>query len=125
MRKKIIFQKCNFNNIFFLFYTIASFIDIYFESKVCLEESETDDSETKYLLPRQIINYLYISNLSDFLAIIPHFIRKRLVKKKEENIVNEKSEENSYENSNHSNLIYHDYEKSITKKKKLYYIVPL
>ena len=119
MRKKIIFQKCNFNNIFFLFYTIASFIDIYFESKVCLEESETDDSETKYLLPRQIINYLYISNLSDFLAIIPHFIRKRLVKKKEENIVDEKSEENSDENSNHSNLIYHDYEKSITKKKEI------
>ena len=116
MAKKIIFQKCHFNNIYFLFFTITVFIDNYIENYLSPDESKLKDTESNYYLPMQILNYLYISNVSDLLAIIPYFIRKKLVKK-EENIINVKNEDKK--NSDERHLIYNDYEKSMVKKKEI------
>ena len=56
-------------------------------------------------LSSQIIN-LYVEHISDFLAIIPYFIRKALLKKAEDNITNIKNEDNK--NTHNSNLIYNN-----------------
>ena len=53
-------------------------------------------------LSSQIIN-LYVEHISDFLAIIPYFIRNALLKKAEDNITNIKNEDNK--NTHNSNLI--------------------
>ena len=84
MSKKIIFQKCSFNYIFFLFYTIMKitnffldmFIQIYFPMNLI------NDKKKNNYLPHSILN-LYIKNLSDFISIIPYFIRKKILEKKE------------------------------------------
>ena len=106
MKKKIIFQKCNFNYIYFLFNIIMTFINLLIEYKLYpQDETELDESEYKYYLPLQMINYLYTYNISDFLAVIPYLIRKRILKNKEVNI-------------DKSKLIYISGEKSELKKKK-------
>ena len=66
MAKKIIFQKCNFNTIYFLFYIIAGIIESII--KYYYHPSLWDDTgkNEKYLLPFRIL-VLYASNLSDFL----------------------------------------------------------
>ena len=66
-------------------------------------------------LSSQIIN-LYVEHISDFLAIIPYFIRKALLKKAEDNITNIKNEDNK--NTHNSNLIYNNRIKIISKEKK-------
>ena len=106
MKKKIIFQKRNFNYIYFLFNIIMTFINLLIEYKLYpQDETELDESEYKYYLPLQMINYLYTYNISDFLAVIPYLIRKRILKNKEVNI-------------DKSKLIYISGEKSELKKKK-------
>ena len=71
----------------------------------------------KFILPVKILLDLYIANISDFLAIIPHFIRKRLLKKMQENITSIKIEDNNY--TDVKPLIYNDSSISeINKKKK-------
>ena len=118
MSKKIIFQKCNYNNIYFLFYLIISFINLLIEYKLCSnkEESTKNNSVSNLYLPAKILNNLYIANLSDFIAIIPHLIRKKLLKRKNENISNIKTEDNK--TTDEQNLIYNDYNISVTNKKK-------
>ena len=77
-----------------------------------------DDEESIYSLPLKILIDFYISILSDFIAIIPYFIMKRLVKKKEGDITNVKIEDtNKHTSSFDSNLIYNNYEESISKKR--------
>ena len=89
MNKKIIFQKCNWNNIYFLLYIIMFFINLFIESFNYSIDLEVEDSEKyKYNLSQTILN-LYLLNLSDFIAIIPYFIRKKLLRKKEEIIKSE------------------------------------
>ena len=114
MSKKIIFQKCNINNIYFLFYTIISFINLFIESN--LRSFEEGSNKYNLYLPAKIFNNLYIQNLSDFLAIIPHLIRKRLLKKKQEKISSVEIE--GTKDSEDSKLIYNDKNISITNKKK-------
>ena len=114
MSKKIIFQKCNINNIYFLFYAIISFINIFIEYNFKLFE-EGSNKNILYL-PVKIFDDLYIQNLSDFLAIIPHLIRKRLLKKKQEKISSVEIE--GTKDSEDSKLIYNDKNISITNKKK-------
>ena len=109
MDKKIIFQKCHLNNLYFLFYIIFAFINVLIDYNFFKDEDNSS-------LPKKILTNLYIPNLSDFFAIIPYLIRKRLVKKKEGNINDIKIEDNN--NSNESNLIYNDYNISVTNKKK-------
>ena len=114
MWKKIIFQKCNINNIYFLFYAIISFINIFIGYNFKLFE-EGSNKNILYL-PVKIFDDLYIQNLSDFLAIIPHLIRKRSLKKKQEKISSVEIE--GTKDSEDSKLIYNDKNISITNKKK-------
>ena len=117
MSKKIIFQKCNINNIYFLLYIIMFFIDLFISYKLYPLETDVKES-SKYLLPTQIIYRLYIYNLSDFLAIIPYFIRKRLLKKKEENIIINTDDTEGKKHLYDSALIYNDNIKIESNKKK-------
>ena len=123
MSKKIIFQKCNFNTIYFLFYIIAGIIENIIKYKyhpILWEELEPND-KVKYFLPYRIL-LLYASNISDFLVIIPYFIRKKLLNTNKEidkskiSDLSNKSEEKSEFNQ----LIYTDIkEMQAFKRKKL------
>ena len=123
MSKKIIFQKCNFNTIYFLFYIIAGIIENIIKYKyhpIIWEELEPND-KVKYFLPYRIL-LLYASNISDFLVIIPYFIRKKLLNTNKEidkskiSDLSNKSEEKSEFNQ----LIYTDIkEMQAFKRKKL------
>ena len=106
MGKKIIFQRCQFNNIYFLLYIIMDFLNHLIEYKLSPSVNEINELKSKYLLPSQILILFYIGNISDFLAIIPYFIRKALLKKAEDNITNIKNEDNK--NTHNSNLIYNN-----------------
>ena len=118
MAKKIIFQKCNFNNIYFLFYFIISFINHLIERNLfsLKEESNKNNSKFNKYLPAKMLNNIYIANISDFLAIIPHLIRKKLLKKKQEKITPVEIEDNK--ESEDLKLIYNDKNILITNKKK-------
>ena len=94
MNKKIIFQKCRFNNIYFLLYIIMLFIKVLIDYKIYPDKQEL----SKYYLQLKFINYLYTYNLSDFLAIIPLFIRKKLLKKKKNILTKIKDEDNKIKN---------------------------
>jgi len=125
MNKKIIFQKCNWNNIYFLLYIIMFFINLFIESFNYSIDLEVEDSEKyKYNLSQTILN-LYLLNLSDFIAIIPYFIRKKLLKKKQEpEVTISKIDEN--DNSENLSLIYTDnklMEINKRKKKVIYYSI--
>jgi len=118
MKKKIIFQKCNFNNIYFLFFFIISFINILIEYNLSFNKDESNENNSKFnlYLPAKILNNLYIANVSDFLAIIPHLIRQRFLRKTQNNISSVEIE--SKKESEDLKLIYN--EKSIleTNQKK-------
>ena len=60
--------------------------------------------------------HLYISNLSNFLAIIPYLIRKRIIRKNE-NIENLKIE-NKVEKDGDLSLIYNNNQNIDSKKRK-------
>ena len=128
MAEKIIFQKCNFNNIYFLLYIIMFLINLFIESYNFSIDSKMDISENDTInLSIQILK-LYISNLSDFIAVIPYFIRKKLLRKREENIKSDiiNSKENEIENSESLSLIYTDtkmIETAKRKKKIIYYSI--
>ena len=128
MAEKIIFQKCNFNNIYFLLYIIMFLINLFIESYNFPIDSKMDISENDTInLSTQILK-LYISNLSDFIAVIPYFIRKKLLRKREENIKSDiiNSKENEIENSESLSLIYTDtkmIETDKRKKKIIYYSI--
>ena len=126
MAKKIIFQKCNFNNIYFLFYFIISFINHLIERNLfsLKEESNKNNSKFNKYLPSKMLNNIYLANISDFLAIIPHLIRKKLLKKKQEKITPVEIEDNK--ESEDLKLIYNDKNILITnKKKKKFYCIAL
>ena len=118
MQRKIFFQKCNFNYIFFVFYIIVFIINIF----IGLDNNPSIlkfDGNDKYYLQLQILN-LFSRNISDFLAIIPYLIRKRIIRKKEENIENYKRE-NKKEKDDDLLLIYNDNKYIETEKKKKKY----
>ena len=86
-----------------------NFINHLIEYELYPNNIEVKESASKYFLAIQIINFLYIHNISDFLAIIPYFIRKKLLKKKEENkniTIEEKKENKDNKNIDDSPLIY-------------------
>ena len=78
MAKKIICQgNLSFNYIYFVLFIISMLLAFYIESYFTENNSELNNN----YLPSQILN-LYIINISDFIAIIPYFIRNKLIKKK-------------------------------------------
>ena len=83
MEKKIIFQKCNF---YFLFYIIVDFINLlleyYLHPTTDILEELKGESLNDYILPFQLFKLLHMYTLSDFIAIIPYFIRKIQLKKR-------------------------------------------
>ena len=112
MNKKIIFQKCHFNNIYFLLYIIMFFINALLDYKICPDKQEMNKDNFVLI----IIVLLYANNLSDFLAILPYFIRKKLLNKKKENIMMMETEDNK--TNDDLSLIYTDNKKLISDKKK-------
>ena len=119
MNKKIIFQKCHLNNIYFFFNAIFIFIDLLIVNNICPNENELNELNEKkdnYYLSTKILTDFYIIYLSDFLAIIPYFIRKRLLKKKQGNIINIKFGDNRYIDI--KPVFYNDKKVTSTKKKK-------
>ena len=127
MKKKIIFQKCNFNYIYFLIYIVAhiiiTFIDYFLEPKH-LSNMKEESITYFHHISNQIIN-IYSFNISDFIAIIPHFIRKKLsknhneIKKEEENTDNENTD-NGEQNLHkvHTQLIYNESKLKETQNKQ-------
>ena len=121
MNKKIIFQKCNINYIYFLLYIIIYiFIQIignYIDIEDYLKENPNKKNNNYFSLSQQIL-LTYSSNISDLIAIIPYFIHKKLSKKK--NVNNNKIESPEMDECKESNkLIYNDSEKSDVKRKKI------
>ena len=101
------------------------FINLFIESFNYSIDLEVEDSEKyKYNLSQTILN-LYLLNLSDFVAIIPYFIRKKLLRKKEKpEVTISKIDENN--NSETLSLIYTDnklIESNKREKKVIYYSI--
>ena len=120
MKKKIIFQKCNIYNLYFLFHIIISCLNYLFEFYIYIEKVESNnkiENKEYYYLPTQMI-ILYKQCLSNFLAIIPHLIRKRLVRKKEQWIkpLEINDEEAEKKNTANLSLIYNDNKISESQK---------
>ena len=80
------------------------------------KKKKIKNERSNVYLPTRILINLYITNLSDFLAIIPHLIRKRLLKKKQEKISSVEIED--YNHDDGKNLIYNDNNILLTNKKK-------
>ena len=125
MSKKIFFQKCNFNIIYYIFYLIAGVIDIIIKYNYYpIAFVQNKEKDAKYYLSFSIL-MLYASNISDFLSIIPYFIRKKKLKNNKEN---EKSQiadlNNEDEKQNESNqLIYNDVKELQSGKRKKLIII--
>ena len=81
MKRKIIFQKCNLNNLYFLFHVIFACLNYLIEFHIYQENIQLNSAKKdkkEYYLPTQMIIF-YIQCLSDFLAIIPYLIGKILL----------------------------------------------
>ena len=82
--KKIFFQKCSFNNIYFLLYILIAIAELLIKYKTNpYFWDEKNINKKDYFLADKIL-FVYISNLSDFLAIIPYLIMKKLSNEKKE-----------------------------------------
>ena len=117
MSKKIIFQKCNFNNIYFLFYIISRIIqyivEYYFKSEYLKVDSEKKYSSSN----RMLSQYFYA--ISDLLSFIPYLISNRLSKNKKRNLLFENKEADQY-----IKLIYNNEMKSKSRRKKIiFYLI--
>ena len=132
MDKKIIFQKCNFNYIYFLFYflttVIMSIIDYYLNPENIKGENK---KKSKYDYINKQILEVFIFNISDFFAIIPFLISKKLTvsnnndnKKEEKDTFSEKRV--NTEDTEQLELIYNDFKLSeIEKRRKkvIFYLI--
>ena len=101
-------------------------IDYYLDPKKFIKSEEIN---FKNYISKEIID-IYSFNLSDFIAIIPYFIRKKLSQsnneiKNEEKNNNDENDENN-EHKEHEELIYNETKLSETKnkqKKILFYLI--
>ena len=130
MNKKIIFQKCKFDYIYFLLYAIAyaimQILDHSTDIDDYLKENPGKNEDNNHFeLSKQLI-IAYSSNTADFLAIIPYFIRKRLIKKS--NVCSKKIETSEIddkvnESKGQNELIYNDIQISEAQKRKKILII--
>ena len=116
MKKKIIFQKCNLNYFYFLLYIVTYIIwliiDHYLEE---ISVNVIDNKEKFYYNINKEILDIYTYNISDFFAIIPYCIRKKL---SQNNNINKNEDRNiDNENKEKAELIYNDAKQSGTKLK--------
>ena len=111
MKKKIIFQKCNFNYIYFLLYMLAyiaiNTINIFLEPTNVKEKIVKKNYQN---ISKDILE-IFTLNLSDFIAIIPYLIRKILIRSNNNN--------ENYVPKNSKKLIYNDQIDNKKKRKKL------
>ena len=123
--KVIIFRKCNLNYIYFLLYTISYIIILVIEDFLVLDEDFKNRENQKkthyYELSLEILN-LYIANISNFIAIIPYFIRKKLLginnDNKEKEINLDRKNTKMSENKEQIELIYNDFAQYESEKRK-------
>ena len=118
MSKKIIFQKCNINYIYFLLYLISyalTFIIGSFVDKDEFLKADYINKEDNHFYLSYKLFQIYISNISDFMSIIPLFIRKILTRRSNANSeqieitdIDDKNSENNQSKSL-SILIYNDF----------------
>ena len=112
MKKKIIFQKCNFNYIYFLFYISTYIVTLVIDNFLEPEEIQANDSKNEgydifyYRINVTIID-IFSLNVSDFIAIIPYLIRKKLSQSNNNNDDNNNNNESS-ETRESIKLIYNE-----------------
>ena len=106
--KKIFFQKCSLNYIFFLLHIIPFFLSIVIEVDYTGEENI-------YNISLQMINF-YLSTLSNFLGIIPYFLLKKYSIRRDD-----RDDKALNENEKDNLLIYNnsDIHESFIKRKKI------
>ena len=114
--KKIFFQKCSFNNIYFILYILMTLVEPIIKYKThpyFWEENTQEQKENiEYLLPYEILVF-YNKNIADFFAIIPYLIMRKLSKEKKEiederdKLLIKENNENSEPNEAYE-LIYND-----------------
>ena len=121
--RAILFQKFNFNYIYFILYLFSCIITTYIESTIGGEEKkEIEDNDKNQDIDKgQLINVinLFIVSISDFLAIILYCVKRRL--SGEENISRSltKSDDDTKPDRSYSNYIYNNaFEDEIIKRTK-------
>ena len=123
--RAILFQKFNFNYIFFILYLFACIITTYIENSISGdEESSTsdnkDNNKNKDIDKGQLIQIinLFVVSISDFLSIILYYIKKRLSGEESISRTLTKNEDDKSERS-YSNFIYNNaLEDEIVKRTK-------
>ena len=99
--KLIIFQKFNYNYIFFIFFLICCIVEAIIEVNNAKEQKEINKKGKGHFFQ---VTILILACLSDFLALIPYFIKQYLTKNKIEATI--KKDEN--ESNLRSNFIYNN-----------------
>ena len=116
--KLIICQKFNYNYVFFIFFLISCFAQAILEIYIFKEQVDFIKNTKAYFYK---IVILLSTFLSDFLAIIPYFIKKYLTKNKNKIIMVADADTSSSRKD--SSFIYNDaYKVELNRKSKYLYI---
>ena len=127
MESKIIFQGCNINYIYFLFFIISSVTMTLIDRFLFADEiKEKIPDKFTYYTNKEMLD-IFLINLADLIAIIPYCIRKRSLRKNNDNKKEEKNIDNeSNENKKKVELIYNESKQSATKinqKTIIFYLI--
>ena len=90
-------------------------MEYYLHPTTDILEELKGESLNDYILPFQLFKLLHMYTLSDFIAIIPYFIRKIQLKKKKN--INEIKKNEDEKVSNDNALIYNDNNLLLSSKK--------
>jgi len=125
MKKKIVFQKCNFNYIYFLFYILTYIVTFAIDHFLEPDEIKENDSKNKdydkfyYTISKEILE-IFSLNLSSFIGIIPYLIRQKLLQNENDNNDKNDNNNNASENSERREsitLIYNEESGANIKRK--------
>ena len=121
--KLLIFQKLTYNHIFFIFYLIFCVIIAILETYTNKKQTEINKDNGGHFY--QII-ILIVTFLSDFLSIIPYFIKKCLANNKTKTMTDEvKSPLKNNEDFIYNNINDEEIRKKSKKLKVLIFLVGL